>query len=181
MLRRFLLPAACLGVVFAEEAPEIDREGPEFVLISDTESTKFTASGGETDPPSELGDGPWIRTGRRKYIWHIDVTDPVPGEMENPHPLDGTITTSETFLVPCDKPGGYSISVALQEEWQDVSNPLTVLFWPLADGEAMPPLPLASQDPLAPQLPPAPQISVASFMPAFPIVPPFVAEGGEKK
>lgn len=174
MVCRLLLWAACVGTAFAAEAPNLEMEGPEVAAISDTESFNFNASGGETDPPDSLGDGPWVRTGRRQYIWRVEVTEPVPGETENPHPLDGTVTTSGAFSIPRDKPGSFSVTVSLQEEWQDISNPQFVIFWPMAKGQLPPSAAISDEGSTSPQPTPAP------LMPAFPIVPPFATSTDRK-
>ena len=169
MVRPVLLSALCLGVGFAAEPPTVETEGPDVVAINDTDSFRFVASGGETDPPLELGPGPWIRTGGREFVWHIEVDEPTPGGMEDPHPLDGTVTTNGRFEVPQDKPGSFSVSVSLREEWLDASNPQTILFWPLAKGELPPNNPTPEGELDTPRPTPAP------LMPAFPMVPPLAA------
>lgn len=169
MVRRLILSAACVGVACAHDAPNLEREGDQYVLVGEEEPTRFVASGGGTDPPDLPGTGPWILTGRRQYIWHINVTEPVDGGLQNPHPLDGTISESDTLEVPCDKAGSYEVSVALQEEWQDTSHPQTILFWPLRDDELQPDVPEAEEEFATPKPAPPP------MMPAFPLVPPLAA------
>jgi len=160
MVRRLLLPLAWAVAALAEEPPTVETEGSDTVLVNETDFTKFVATGGRTDAPAGLGTAPWIRTGGRQYIWHLNVTEPVEGGLQNPHPLDGTVTACDTLMVPQDKAGSYTVSVSLQEEWQDSGNPQLTLFWPLPKGVSMP-----SLDP-TPQAPPVP------WCPALPLVPP---------
>jgi len=169
MVRRLILSAACVGVACAHDAPNLEREGDEYVLVGQEEPTRSVAHGGGTDPPDLPNTGPWILTGRRQYIWRINVTEPVEGGLQNPHPLDGTVSESDTLEVPCDKAGCYEVTVSLQEEWQDTSHPQTILFWPLRDDELLPEVPQTEGE-FAAQKPAPPPI-----MPAFPLVPPLVA------
>jgi hypothetical protein len=139
-IRALLFPAGLIAATaWADEAPLLKNEGAEVVAVNDSESSKFTASGGYTDPPpATLGTPPWVRTGRRQYLWNLVITEPVAGELEGTHPQDGTVTSTGVLYVPQDKAGSFSVSVSLQEEWEDSGNPRISLFWPLFKGSSLP-------------------------------------------
>ncbi|CAN5524111.1 hypothetical protein BH09VER1_BH09VER1_50580 [soil metagenome] len=113
----------------AATPPEVHSDHPDCVEWD--ESVTYTASGGSTDaPPDDFGKPPWHRTGNRQYIWNITPKEPGSDGVMPKVEDDGKITKGTLVFDP-QIPGSWSISVTLQEEWEDSNEaePLTV-YWP---------------------------------------------------
>lgn len=116
----------------AEESPELEAHQREVSLVGDGVSL-FTAWGGSTDaPPDDMGCPPWVKTGNRRYIWHVEGTEICEGGRIPTDPDDGAVTTEEMLIVSDSVPGSISISVSLQEEWRDSGENPRTIYWPEA-------------------------------------------------